>query len=131
MHYLVTGGSGFIGRQLCASLVAGQNHVTVLTRDRNGVRAVLPPDVDLIEDLDALRNTPIDAVINLAGASLNDRADGGGVPPGRRGSGNSNSTGMAAVRREDEGQAAFGPDPNSSVARDREARDREVVTRPR
>ena len=72
MHYLITGGSGFIGRQLCAALVADKNHVTVLTRDRNQARAALPPGIDLVDNLEALSGTPIEAVINLAGASLAD-----------------------------------------------------------
>ena len=67
MQILVTGGTGFIGQALLPALTAAGHEVLVLSRgrhqDRKGVR--------YLQDLDSLpAETPVDAVINLAGASL-------------------------------------------------------------
>ena len=69
MHYLVTGGTGFIGRALCRELLR-RGQVTVLTRSRRRAEQVLRPEVGAVESLDELNNLPPQAVINLAGASL-------------------------------------------------------------
>jgi len=65
MHVLVTGGTGFIGTALVPALRAAGWEVTILSRsshpDREGIR--------YLSTLDALQ-APVDAVINLAGASL-------------------------------------------------------------
>jgi uncharacterized protein (TIGR01777 family) len=68
MRYLITGGSGFIGRALSRALLADGQEVTVLTRDpvRAGVR--LPQGVRLVAEWNQV--PPADAVINLAGENL-------------------------------------------------------------
>lgn len=67
MHILITGGTGFIGTPLTASLVEHGHEVMILTRQSlqaaNGVRYVRD-----LEEIDS--DAQIDAVINLAGASL-------------------------------------------------------------
>jgi len=68
MHYLITGGSGFIGSALCRSLLADGHRVTVLTRDIARARQRLPDAVFLIDRLDFAQD--IEAVINLAGENL-------------------------------------------------------------
>ena len=68
MHFLITGGSGFIGSALSRSLVADDHRVTVLTRSSARARPRLPSAVALIENLDAARG--VDAVVNLAGENL-------------------------------------------------------------
>lgn len=67
MHVLVTGGTGFIGRALCAALLARGDAVTVLTRDPARARAVLPPGAAAVAELPAAAP---DAVVNLAGENL-------------------------------------------------------------
>lgn len=70
-HVLVTGGTGFIGRQLVARLLGQGHRVTVLTR-----RTSLPVAMaharlracQQLQDLDAA--VPVDAVVNLAGARI-------------------------------------------------------------
>src|SRR5208282_72342 len=47
--YLVTGGAGFIGSHLCEALVGDGHAVRVLDDLSTGVRANLPPGVELIE----------------------------------------------------------------------------------
>ena len=67
MQILVTGGTGFIGQALVPALAEAGHELLILSRghhkDEQGVR--------YLRDLDDLpAATPIDAVINLAGASL-------------------------------------------------------------
>lgn len=67
MHVLITGGTGFIGRELCKTLFMAGHSATVLTRNT----ATPPlPGVRLIGQLDAAQG--IDAVVNLAGEPLAD-----------------------------------------------------------
>lgn len=70
MHILLTGGTGFIGTALVDALHRAGHHTTILTRRK------CPSDEvnQYVSDLDSLSSdTPIDAVINLAGASLADK----------------------------------------------------------
>lgn len=67
MNYLVTGGTGFIGTALIASLRAAGHGVTVLTRQPR------PPQesITFVTSLDAIpAQARFDGVVNLAGASL-------------------------------------------------------------
>jgi uncharacterized protein (TIGR01777 family) len=67
MHYLVTGGTGFIGSALIPELLADGHSVTVLSR----LSAFVAKGVRYVSSLDAIAaDTRIDTVINLAGASL-------------------------------------------------------------
>ena len=70
MHWLVTGGSGFIGSALCRGLVADGHRVTVSTRNTARARKRLPAEAALVESLDAVND--VDAVANLAGENLAD-----------------------------------------------------------
>ena len=68
MHILVTGGTGLIGKATIAALHRDGHELTVLTRrQREGI--------DEARYVTTLRDckTPVDAVINLAGAGLADR----------------------------------------------------------
>jgi UDP-glucose 4-epimerase len=49
MHYLVTGGAGFIGSHLCEALLKGGHRLTVLDNLSTGKRENLPDNVHLIE----------------------------------------------------------------------------------
>ncbi len=67
MNYLITGGTGFIGRALIASLRAAGHGITVMTRQPR------PPQegVSFVTSLDAIPvQARFDGVVNLAGASL-------------------------------------------------------------
>jgi uncharacterized protein (TIGR01777 family) len=73
MRILVTGGTGFLGRPLCAALVRAGHQVTVLSRTPSGVADLCGAAVESLASLDAW--TPeitFDAVINLAGAPIVD-----------------------------------------------------------
>ncbi len=67
MHVLITGGTGFIGGELCRQLLLAGHRITVLTRSKAKAAERLP-GVQLIESLDAASG--IEAVVNLAGEPL-------------------------------------------------------------
>ncbi|MFW9272943.1 NAD-dependent epimerase/dehydratase family protein, partial [Glaesserella parasuis] len=71
MNILITGGTGFIGKALCQALIKQGHQLTVLTRQR------LPNQqaVSFCQDLTAFQHlNTFDAVINLAGESIFDKA---------------------------------------------------------
>ena len=68
---LVTGGTGFIGSNLVRSLVEDGARVIVLTRDARRAAATFGPRVLALESLDTIPSeTPVAAIVNLAGASI-------------------------------------------------------------
>ncbi len=70
LSILVTGGTGFIGTRLCEVLAEAGHRVTVLTRDNRRGRK-FRGRVTLIENLHTLgRDTPFDAIVNLAGEPI-------------------------------------------------------------
>ncbi len=74
MHYLISGGTGFIGKPLVAALRGDGHEVSVLTRDYAAARKRLGSDVTLLRSVDGIAaDQPIDVVINLAGAGIADR----------------------------------------------------------
>lgn len=73
MHILITGGTGLIGRRLCAALLARGEQVTVLSRRPHLVAEICSAAVRTMRSLDEW--TPsmhFDAVINLAGEPIID-----------------------------------------------------------
>ncbi|WP_262693151.1 TIGR01777 family oxidoreductase [Kordiimonas aquimaris] len=69
--WLITGGTGFIGKALSASLVNSGMHVTVLTRNTAKAANHMPDKVNLISDLTALpSDISFDCIVNLAGEPL-------------------------------------------------------------
>ena len=75
MKILMTGGTGFVGKQLTSRFVQDGNEVTILTRSIKGSGAP-PQGISYLQGdptqkgpwQDAIKNH--DAVINLAGASI-------------------------------------------------------------
>jgi len=78
MNVVVAGGTGFIGRALCRSLLQDHHRVSVLSRDADRAGPLLGPAVTVYAwsetDDSAWRQAvaSADAVINLAGASIAD-----------------------------------------------------------
>ena len=67
---LVTGGTGFIGSRLVASLVAAGHDVTVLTRSRANA-SELPAPIRIVTSLEQIAaDTQLDAIVNLAGEPI-------------------------------------------------------------
>lgn len=70
-HVLVTGGTGFIGRQLVAALRADGHAVSVWTRDPRAAAGRFEPAVRCVARLEDLGVSPgVDVVINLAGSPI-------------------------------------------------------------
>lgn len=70
-HWLITGGTGFIGKALTHTLLAKGNHVTVLTRNIKSAAKHMPQQVTLIRDLSEITNAAsINYIVNLAGEPL-------------------------------------------------------------
>ncbi|HSA61777.1 MAG TPA: TIGR01777 family oxidoreductase [Nitrospiraceae bacterium] len=78
MHIVVTGGTGFIGRALCKSLVREGHRVSILTRNAREASCLLGAIVTAVEwngrESGAWEQSleGADAVINLAGAPIAD-----------------------------------------------------------
>lgn len=79
MRVVVTGGTGFIGRALCAELIKAGHAVIALTRDVEVAGPLLGDHVETVEwnaDLGGAWKSSIDgadAVVNLAGESIGDK----------------------------------------------------------
>lgn len=72
MKLLLTGGTGFIGRRYIERF--SHHEFTVLVRDLNRAREVLPSSVECIDSLDKLVSLDdYDGVINLAGEPIIDK----------------------------------------------------------
>jgi len=73
MHILLTGGTGLIGRRLCAHWLAQGHRLTVWSRRPEDVARLCGDQVRGVRDLEDLAGEPLDAVVNLAGAPIAER----------------------------------------------------------
>lgn len=73
MHILLTGGTGLIGRALCAYWLAAGHRLTVWSRQPERVPALCGAPVRGVRRLQELAGDVPDAVINLAGAPIAER----------------------------------------------------------
>ena len=71
MKILLTGGTGLIGTALIQKI--SNNDITVLTRDTDKARKLLPKTISLVSDLSSIDFSELDAVINLAGEPIADK----------------------------------------------------------
>jgi uncharacterized protein (TIGR01777 family) len=68
---LVTGATGFIGRQLCRRMIGDGDRIIVLSRDQQRARDMFGPHARVVTSLDEIAASQlIDAVVNLAGAPI-------------------------------------------------------------
>lgn len=73
MNYLITGGTGLIGTEICQKLQAAGHTVIVLSRNRDKVHRRCGLSAVAINRLDEIGdNEQIDIIINLAGAPIAD-----------------------------------------------------------
>jgi uncharacterized protein (TIGR01777 family) len=69
---LITGATGFIGSRLADALISAGHEVIVLTRDPAKAAALRPP-FRVVTNLDQIASdTPLDAIVNLAGEPIAD-----------------------------------------------------------
>ena len=74
MSYLITGGTGFVGKKLIANLVQNQQKIIVLTRSKNKAKKLFGSKVRAVENLAEISNSEkIDHIINLAGEPIADK----------------------------------------------------------
>lgn len=68
MKFLITGGTGFIGKKLVSFLIQNNHEITILTRNNKKINS---NSINAIEDLASInKDQYFDAIINLAGASI-------------------------------------------------------------
>ena len=73
-HFLITGGSGFIGSELISVLLDKGHKVTVLTRDPTKTVQQFDNTIAAIDSLESLQDDEaFDVVINLAGQGIVDK----------------------------------------------------------
>ena len=73
MHYLITGGTGLIGRELCRRLLSEGHQITLWTRDVKKAHQTCGEQVKAVTALDMIpAHESFDAVINLAGEPIAD-----------------------------------------------------------
>ena len=73
MKILITGGTGFIGKTLCKTLLKKGHRLTVLSRKPEKVPSLCGETVEAIDNLDKLdAEASFDAIINLAGEGIAD-----------------------------------------------------------
>jgi len=71
MKYLITGGTGFIGRELCQALLTRNHSLVVLSRSPEKVVTTLGKQVTPLNHLQDLASSEyFDGIINLAGAPI-------------------------------------------------------------
>jgi len=70
MNYLITGGTGLIGKGLIDSLSTTDNTITVLTRDIEKASSLLNKEIKFIDELLLSNIENIDIVINLSGEPI-------------------------------------------------------------
>jgi uncharacterized protein (TIGR01777 family) len=74
MSYLITGGTGFVGKKLIANLLQNQQKIIVLTRSKNKAEKLFGNQVRVIENLsEIVSSEKIDQIINLAGEPIADK----------------------------------------------------------
>ncbi len=70
MNVLITGGTGLIGKHLCAKLKARGDKVFVLTRNVERAQKTLGEGVECSSTLDKFKRVPMDCLVNLAGERI-------------------------------------------------------------
>ena len=73
MNYLITGGTGLIGKALISSLGTINNTITVLTRDIEKASSLLNKEIKFIDELLLSSIENIDVIINLTGEPIADK----------------------------------------------------------
>lgn len=73
MNYLITGGTGLIGRAFIESLPKNTSQITVYTRDKVNAKKLLGSSIKCIDELSIIDIENSDAILNLAGEPIADK----------------------------------------------------------
>jgi uncharacterized protein (TIGR01777 family) len=73
MNYLITGGTGLIGRAFIESLPKNNSNITVLTRNKVKAEKILGKSISCIDDLSIDDVEHSDIILNLAGEAIADK----------------------------------------------------------
>lgn len=73
MHYLITGGTGLIGKSFIENLPKDTSQITVLTRNIKKAKKLLGPTINCIDYLSIVDIENSDIVLNLAGEPIADK----------------------------------------------------------
>lgn len=74
MKYLITGGTGFVGKHLVPNLINNGTDITILTRNINKCKELFGEKIRAISNLNDLKNDEkISCIINLTGEPIADK----------------------------------------------------------
>jgi uncharacterized protein (TIGR01777 family) len=74
MHYLIAGGTGFIGKSLIENLLNQKHKITILTRNIANAKKIFGKKVILIDDISQIaKDALVNCIINLAGEPIADK----------------------------------------------------------
>jgi uncharacterized protein (TIGR01777 family) len=73
MNYLITGGTGLIGKAFIDTLPKDSSTITVLTRNVKQAKGILGPGIHFIDALSIVDVENTDVVLNLAGEAIADK----------------------------------------------------------
>jgi uncharacterized protein (TIGR01777 family) len=73
MNYLITGGTGLIGRAFIESLPKENTNITVFTRNKTNAEEVLGNAINCIDELSITDIQDSDVILNLAGEPIADK----------------------------------------------------------
>lgn len=73
MNYLITGGTGLIGKSFIKTLPKSSSQITVLTRNRDKAKNLLGSSIHYINKLSLLDIENTDVILNLAGEAIADK----------------------------------------------------------
>jgi uncharacterized protein (TIGR01777 family) len=73
MNYLITGGTGLIGKAFIESLPKNSSKITVLTRDEEKAKKLLGSSISFIDKISITDIENNDVILNLAGEAIADK----------------------------------------------------------
>ena len=73
MNYLITGGTGLIGKAFIESLPKNTSQITVLSRNKINAKKLLGSEINCIDKLSIIDIENSDVILNLAGEAIADK----------------------------------------------------------
>jgi uncharacterized protein (TIGR01777 family) len=73
MNYLITGGTGLIGKAFIDGLPKETSRITVLTRNKKNAKKLLGSEINCVDELSIIDIENSDVILNLAGEAIADK----------------------------------------------------------